>query len=66
MKFLQTREQDRWVTDSKDQRYKCELLYPAIFSIKIYTRYKMFHDKTKFLQYLASNPILYMVLEEKF
>ena len=46
---------------------KCQprLLYPAKLSINIYGENKIFHDKTKFTQYLHSKPTLQKILEGK-
>jgi hypothetical protein len=40
------------------REHKCQprLLYPAKFSITIDGENKIFHDKTKFTQYLSTNP----------
>jgi hypothetical protein len=40
------------------REHKCQprLLYPAKLSITIYRENKIFHDKTKFTQYVSINP----------
>jgi hypothetical protein len=42
------------------REHKCQprLLYPAKLSITIHGETKIFHDKTKFTQYLSTNPAL--------
>jgi hypothetical protein len=42
------------------REHKCQLrlLYPAKISIIIDRENKIFHDKTKFTQYLSTNPAL--------
>ena len=49
------------------REYKCHLrlLYLAKISINIDGETKMFHDKTKSIQYLSSNPALQRILEGK-
>jgi hypothetical protein len=41
------------------------LLYPAKLSITIDGETKVFHDKTKFTQYLSTNPALQRIITEK-
>jgi hypothetical protein len=43
---------------------KCQprLLYPAKLSITIDRETKVFHDKTKFTQYLSTNPALQRII----
>jgi hypothetical protein len=43
---------------------KCQpmLLYPAKLSITIDGEIKVFHDKTKFTQYLSTNPALQRII----
>ena len=43
---------------------KCQprLLYPAKLSITIDGETKVFHDKTKFTQYLSTNPALQRII----
>jgi hypothetical protein len=47
--------------------HKCQprLLYPAKFSITIDGETKVFHDKTKFTQYLSTNPALQRIIKGK-
>jgi len=47
---------------------KCQprLLYPAKFSINIDGETKKFHDKTKFTQYLSTNPVQQRIIDGKF
>jgi hypothetical protein len=40
------------------REHKCQLLYPAKLSITIDQENKVFHNKTKFTQYLSMNPSL--------
>jgi hypothetical protein len=42
------------------REHKCQprLLYPAKLSIAIGGEAKIFYDKTKFIQYLSTNPAL--------
>jgi hypothetical protein len=49
------------------REYKCQprLLYPAKLSITIDGETKVFHDKTKFTQYLSTNPALQRVIMGK-
>jgi hypothetical protein len=49
------------------REHKCQprLLYPAKLSIIIYGETKVFHDKTKFTQYLPTNPALQRIITEK-
>ena len=46
---------------------KCQprLLYPAKLSINIDGETKIFHDKTKFTQYLSINPALQRIIDGK-
>jgi hypothetical protein len=41
------------------------LLYPAKLSITIDGKTKVFHDKTKFTQYLSMNTALQRIIKEK-
>ena len=50
----------------RDHRYQSTLLYPAKLSIILEGQNKVFHDKTRFHQYLVTNPALHKVLEGKF
>jgi hypothetical protein len=49
------------------REHKCQprLLYPAKFSITINGETKVFHDKTKFTQYLSMNPALQRIIKGK-
>jgi hypothetical protein len=49
------------------REHKCQprLLYPAKLSINIDGETKIFQDKTKFKQYLPTNPTLQGILEGK-
>jgi hypothetical protein len=50
------------------REHKCQprLLYPAKLSITIGGETKIFHDKTKFIQYLSTNPALQRIIKGKF
>jgi hypothetical protein len=49
------------------REHKCQsrLLYPAKLSITIDGETKIFHDKTKFIQYLSTNPSLQRIIDGK-
>jgi hypothetical protein len=49
------------------REHKCQprLLYPAKFSITIDEETKVFHDKTKFIQYLITNSALQRIMMGK-
>jgi hypothetical protein len=49
------------------RKHKCQprLLYPAKLSITIDGETKVLHDKTKFLQYLSTNPELQRIIKGK-
>jgi hypothetical protein len=49
------------------REYKCQprVLYPAKLSITIDGETKVFHDKTKFTQYLSMNPALQRIKKRK-
>jgi hypothetical protein len=49
------------------RKHKCQsrLLYPAKLSITIDGENKVFHDKTKFTQYLSTNPALQRIIKGK-
>jgi hypothetical protein len=49
------------------REYKCQakLLYSAKFSITIDEETKLFHDKSKFTQYLFTNPALQRLIKGK-
>jgi hypothetical protein len=46
---------------------KCQprLLYPGKLSITVDGETKIFHDKTKFTQYLSTNPALQRIIKAK-
>jgi hypothetical protein len=48
------------------REHKCQLtlLYPPKLSITIDGENKVFHDKTKFTQYLSMNPALQRLIKE--
>jgi hypothetical protein len=49
------------------REHKCQtrLLYPAKLSISLDGEYKVFHEKTKFIQYLSTNPDLHRIIKGK-
>nr|AAY88223.1 nucleic acid binding protein [Rattus norvegicus] len=49
------------------REHKCQprLLYPTKLSINIDGETKIFHDKTKFIQYLSTNPALQRIIKGK-
>jgi hypothetical protein len=49
------------------REHKCQprLLYPTKLSITIDGETKVFHNKTKFTQYLSMNPALQRIITEK-
>jgi hypothetical protein len=49
------------------REHKCQprLLYPAKLSITIDRETKVFHDITKFTQYLSTNPALQRIIRKK-
>jgi hypothetical protein len=49
------------------RKQKCQprLLYPAKFSVTIDGETKVFHGKTKFTQYLSTNPALQRIIKGK-
>jgi hypothetical protein len=49
------------------REHKCQprLLYPTKHSIAIDGETKVFHDKTKFTQYLSTNPALQRIITGK-
>jgi hypothetical protein len=49
----------------KEHNCQPRLLYPAKFSITMYGETKVFHDKTKFKQYLSMNPALQRIMKGK-
>jgi hypothetical protein len=50
----------------KEHKYKPRLLYTAKLSITIDGETKVFHDKSKFTQYLSTNPVLQRIINGKF
>jgi hypothetical protein len=50
------------------REHKCQhrLLYPANLSITIDGEIRVFHDKTKFTQYLSMNPALQSLKKGKY
>jgi hypothetical protein len=50
------------------REHKCQLRlrYPANLSITTDGETKIFHDKTKFTQYLSMNPALQRIIKGKF
>jgi hypothetical protein len=49
----------------REHKYHPRLLFPAKFSITINLETKIFHDKTKFTQYLSTNPALQRIIDGK-
>jgi len=49
----------------REQKFKPKLLYPAKLSINIHGETKLLHDKTKFTQYLSTNPALQRIVDGK-
>jgi hypothetical protein len=47
----------------RDHRCQLRLVIPAKLSITMDRDTKIFHDKTKFKQYLSTNPALQRILE---
>ena len=49
------------------REHKCQprILYPVKLSITIAEENKILHDKTKFAQYLPTNPALQKIINEK-
>jgi hypothetical protein len=56
---------DRCYTDLIEQKCQPRLLYPAKLSITIDGENKIFHDKTKFIQYLSTNPAFPRIIDGK-
>jgi hypothetical protein len=50
----------------REYKYQPSLSYPAKISIIVDGENKIFHDKTKFNQYISINPALQRILEGKF
>jgi hypothetical protein len=53
------------VQSLREHRCQPRLLYPTKVSITIDGETKVFQDKTKFTQYLSSNPALQRIIGEK-
>jgi hypothetical protein len=49
----------------REHKCKPRLLYPAKLSITIDGETKVFHDKTKFTQYISINPVLQRLIDGK-
>jgi hypothetical protein len=49
----------------KEHNCQSRLLYPAKLSITIDEETKIFHEKTKFTQYLSTNPALQKIIDGK-
>jgi hypothetical protein len=47
----------------KEKNFTPRILYPAILSFKIDGRIKVFHDKLKLKQYMATKPPLQKILK---
>jgi hypothetical protein len=49
------------------REHKCQprILYPAKLPITIDGKTRVFHDKTKFTQYLSTNPALQRIIKGK-
>jgi hypothetical protein len=51
--------------DPKRIQMPAQALYPAKLSVIIDGENKIFHDKTKFTQYLSTNPALQRIIDGK-
>ena len=49
----------------REHKRQPNLLYPAKLSMTIDGENKIFHDKTKFTQYLSTNPALQRIIDAK-
>jgi hypothetical protein len=49
----------------REHKWQPRLLYPAKFSVTIDRETKIFHDKTKFTQYLSTNPTQQRIIDGK-
>jgi hypothetical protein len=49
----------------RENKCQSRLLYPAKLSITIDGEAKIFYEKTKFTQYLSTNPALQRIIDEK-
>ena len=56
---------DRILKALREHKFQPRLLYPAKLSITIDGETKVFHDKTKFTQYLFTNPALQRIIKGK-
>ena len=59
------RSRSRVIQTLRDYRCQPRLLYPAKLSITIEGQNKVFQDKTRFHQYLVTNPALHKILKGK-
>jgi hypothetical protein len=50
----------------REQKCQPRLLYPAKLSITIGRKTKISHDKTKFTQYLSTNPVQQRIIDGKY
>jgi hypothetical protein len=50
----------------RGHKYQPRLLYPAKLSITIARENRIFHDKSKFIQYPSTNPALQMIIDRKY
>jgi hypothetical protein len=53
------------IQNLREQKCQVRILYPAKLSITTYGETKIFHDKTKFKQYLSTNLALQWIIEGK-
>jgi uncharacterized coiled-coil protein SlyX len=53
------------IQNLREHNCQPKLLYPAKLSITIHGETKVFHDKTKFAQYLSTNPSLQRIIKGK-
>jgi hypothetical protein len=49
----------------REHKFQPRLLYPAKLSITIDGETKIFHNKTKFMHYLSTNPAFQRIIAEK-
>jgi hypothetical protein len=49
----------------REHKFQPRLLYPAKLSITTDGESKVFHDKTKFTQYLSTNPVCQRIIKGK-
>jgi hypothetical protein len=57
---------DRCYTDAKRTQMPAQATIPTKLSITIDGETKVFHDKTKFRQYLSTNPALQRIIKGNF